>query len=131
MTVRGLVGLSAAVLLAACGSSSPGDRATTISNADLAGAVRPIADDVPALTADEVAAAAAFYGRTTVSIIVGSGAGGGFDTTARLVARHLGRHIPGTPTVIVVNMPGGGGLVAANHVFDAAPKDGTVIGVFH
>jgi tripartite-type tricarboxylate transporter receptor subunit TctC len=72
-----------------------------------------------------------FYRGKTVSIIVGSGAGGGFDTTARLVARHIGRHIPGTPTVIVVNMPGGGGLVAANHVFSAAPKDGTVIGLFH
>lgn len=72
-----------------------------------------------------------FYRGRTVSIIVGSGAGGGFDTTARLVARHIGRHVPGAPTVIVVNMPGGGGLVAANHVFSAAPKDGTVIGLFH
>ena len=72
-----------------------------------------------------------FYRGKTVSIIVGSGAGGGFDTTARLVARHIARHIPGTPTVIVVNMPGGGGLVAANYVFSAAAKDGTVIGLFH
>ena len=120
-----------ALLLAACGSSSPGDQATAISNAELARAAAPVGDDVPTLTADEVAAAAAFYGRNTVSIVVGSGAGGGFDTTARLVARHIGRHIPGTPTAIVVNMPGGGGLVAANHVFNAAPKDGTVIGLFH
>jgi hypothetical protein len=43
----------------------------------------------------------------------------------------MGRHIPGTPTVIVVNIPGGGGLVAANHLFNTAPKDGTVIGLFH
>jgi len=108
--VAGLAALSAALLIAACGSSSPaGQTAAT----------------------DEVAEAAAFYARTTVSIIVGSGAGGGFDTTARLVARHIGRHIPGTPTVIVVNMPGGGGLVAANHVFNTAPKDGTSIGLFH
>src|SRR5262245_62190284 len=64
-----------------------------------------------------------FYRGKTVSIIVGSGAGGGFDTTARLVARHIGKHIPGEPVVIVQNMPGGGGLVAANHVFSAAPKD--------
>ena len=85
----------------------------------------------PTLSADERQAAAAFYGSKTVSIVVGSGAGGGFDTTARLVSRHIGRHIPGTPTVIVVNMPGGGGLLAANHLFNAAPKDGTVIGVFH
>ena len=133
--VLGLVGrsvaLSAALLLAACGSSSSGDRSTALSNPELARAAAPIEDDVSTLTADEVAAAAAFYGRNTVSIIVGSGAGGGFDTTARLVARHIGRHIPGTPTAIVVNMPGGGGLVAANHVFNAAPKDGSVIGLFH
>jgi tripartite-type tricarboxylate transporter receptor subunit TctC len=75
--------------------------------------------------------AADFYRGKTVSIVVGSGAGGGFDTTARLIARHIGKHIPGTPTVIVVNMPGGGGLVAANHVFSAAAKDGTIIGLFH
>jgi len=72
-----------------------------------------------------------FYQGKTVSIIVGSGAGGGFDTTARLVARHISDHIPGAPTIIVVNMPGGGGLVAANHVFSAAAKDGTVMGLFH
>ena len=71
-----------------------------------------------------------FYRGRTVSIIVGSGAGGGFDTTARLVARHIGRHVPSSPTVIVVNMPGGGGLVAANHVFSAAAKDGTIVGPF-
>ena len=72
-----------------------------------------------------------FYRGRTVTIVVGSGAGGGFDTTARLVSRHIGRHIPGNPTVIVQNMPGGGGLVAANHVFNAATRDGTVIGLFH
>jgi len=77
------------------------------------------------------AGGADFYRGKTVSIIVGSGAGGGFDTTARLVSRHISRHIPGEPTVIVVNMPGGGGLVAANHVFSAAAKDGTIVGLFH
>jgi tripartite-type tricarboxylate transporter receptor subunit TctC len=70
-------------------------------------------------------------GAGTLTIVVGSGAGGGFDTTARLVSRHIGRHLPGNPTVIVQNMPGGGGLVAANHIFNAAPKDGSVIGLFH
>lgn len=69
-------------------------------------------------------------GRDTLTIVVGSGAGGGFDTTARLVARHISRHIAGAPTVIVVNMPGGGGLVAANHLFNAAPRDGSVVGLF-
>jgi tripartite-type tricarboxylate transporter receptor subunit TctC len=72
-----------------------------------------------------------FYSGKTLTIVVGSGAGGGFDTTARLVSRHIANHIPGTPTVIVQNMPGGGGLVAANYLFNAAPKDGTVIGLFH
>lgn len=96
------VGLAAVMLVAACGPSE--------------------VNDLPA---------GDFYRGKTVSIIVGSGAGGGFDTTARLVARHIGRHIPGTPIVIVVNMPGGGGLVAANHVFSAADKDGTVVGLFH
>lgn len=81
--------------------------------------------DNAATTPDE------FYRGKTVAIVVGSGAGGGFDTTARLVSRHIGRHIPGTPTVIVQNMPGGGGLVAANYIFNAAPRDGTVIGLFH
>lgn len=82
-------------------------------------------------SAGDAGSASDFYRGKTLSIIVGSGAGGGFDTTARLVSRHIGRHICGNPTVIVVNMPGGGGLVAANHVFSAAPKDGTVIGLFH
>jgi len=81
--------------------------------------------------AGDAGGAPEFYRGKTLSIVVGSGAGGGFDTTARLVSRHIGRHVPGTPTVIVVNMPGGGGLVAANHVFSAAPRDGTVVGLFH
>jgi tripartite-type tricarboxylate transporter receptor subunit TctC len=72
-----------------------------------------------------------FYAGKTLTIVVGSGAGGGFDTTARLVSRHIGRHVPGNPTVIVQNMPGGGGMVAANYMFNVAPKDGTVIGLFH
>ena len=87
-------------------------------------------ETAPATTQEQLPTAD-FYRGKTVSIVVGSGAGGGFDTTARLVARHIGKHIPGSPTVIVVNMPGGGGLVAANHVFSAAPKDGTVMGLFH
>jgi tripartite-type tricarboxylate transporter receptor subunit TctC len=78
-----------------------------------------------------LAACGSIAGGETLTIVVGSGAGGGFDTTARLVSRHIGRHIPGNPTVIVQNMPGGGGLVAANHVFNAAPKDGSVVGLFH
>jgi tripartite-type tricarboxylate transporter receptor subunit TctC len=129
--LRSLLGLSGALLLAACGCSSPADDSATIPAGEPAGAVVASADGPRTLTAEDLTEAAAFYRRKTVSIIVGSGAGGGFDTTARLVARHIGRHIPGTPTVIVVNMPGGGGLVAANNLFNVAPKDGTVIGLFH
>jgi len=73
---------------------------------------------------------AAFYKGKTVIIRVGYGPGGGFDTTTRVVARYLGNHIPGNPAVIVENMPGGGGMRAANFVYDAAPKDGTMLGVF-
>jgi tripartite-type tricarboxylate transporter receptor subunit TctC len=129
--LRCLRGLSGALLLAACGPSSPADHTSAIPSAEPARVAAPLGNDSPTLTADDLAAAAAFYRRRTVSIIVGSGAGGGFDTTARLVARHIGRHIPGNPTVIVINRPGGGGLVAANHLFNTAPKDGTVIGLFH
>ncbi len=69
-----------------------------------------------------------FYKGKTVTIYVGLSAGGGYDTNARLVGRHIGKHIPGTPTVVVRNMPGAGGLVMTNHVSQAAAADGTNIG---
>jgi tripartite-type tricarboxylate transporter receptor subunit TctC len=68
-----------------------------------------------------------FYQGKRIQLIVGSGAGGGYDTYARQVARHLGRFIPGAPVFVVQNMPGAGGVVAANYVANVAPKDGTVI----
>jgi tripartite-type tricarboxylate transporter receptor subunit TctC len=68
-----------------------------------------------------------FYKGKTINIIVGFGPGGGYDLYARMLARHLGRHIPGNPTVVVQNMEGAGGVRAANHVYAVAPKDGTVI----
>ena len=68
-----------------------------------------------------------FYANKTISIIVGFGAGGGYDLYARLLARFLGNHIPGKPNVIVQNMEGAGGVRAANHVYAIAAKDGTVI----
>jgi tripartite-type tricarboxylate transporter receptor subunit TctC len=71
---------------------------------------------------------AAFYRGRTVRIVVGAAPGGGFDLYSRLIARHVGRFIPGQPTVIVENMPGAGALLAANHVYNTAPRDGTVIG---
>jgi tripartite-type tricarboxylate transporter receptor subunit TctC len=69
-----------------------------------------------------------FAGRT-VQLVIGFGAGGGFDLWGRLVARHLGRHLPGHPTVVVQNMPGAGGFVAVNHIYNVAARDGTAIGL--
>jgi tripartite-type tricarboxylate transporter receptor subunit TctC len=72
--------------------------------------------------------AAEFYKGKTISIIVGSDVGGGYDLTARTVARHLGKHIPGRPNIIVENKPGASSIIASNYVYEVAPKDGTVIG---
>jgi tripartite-type tricarboxylate transporter receptor subunit TctC len=72
-------------------------------------------------------AAADFYRGRTVTIIVGSGAGGGFGLNGRLAGNHIGKHIPGNPTVIVQFMRGGGGTKAANYVYNISPKDGSVI----
>jgi tripartite-type tricarboxylate transporter receptor subunit TctC len=71
---------------------------------------------------------AEFYKGKTVSLIVSSSTGGGYDTLARTIAKHLGKHIPGNPTVVVRNMPGAGGIVATNHLYNVAARDGTVIG---
>jgi tripartite-type tricarboxylate transporter receptor subunit TctC len=79
------------------------------------------------LSAPALAQPAPTLAGRTVQLIVGFGAGGGFDLWGRLVARHLGRHLPGHPTVVVQNMPGAGGLMAANHIYNVAPKDGTAI----
>jgi tripartite-type tricarboxylate transporter receptor subunit TctC len=70
---------------------------------------------------------AAFYDGKTVNIIVGFGPGGGYDLYARLLARYLSNYIAGKPNVVVQNMDGAGGVRAANYVYSAAPKDGTVI----
>lgn len=70
-----------------------------------------------------------FYKDKTIRIIVGFAAGGGFDTYARIIARHMGKHIPGNPTIIVENMGGAGSLLAANHLYRAKP-DGLTIGNF-
>ena len=64
-------------------------------------------------------------------MMVGFSVGSSYDTVMRTVARHIGKHIPGNPTVIPVNRPGAGSLAATNQVFNASPRDGTVIGVFN
>jgi tripartite-type tricarboxylate transporter receptor subunit TctC len=68
-----------------------------------------------------------FYKGKAIRLIVSSSPGGGNDTYSRLIARHIGRHIPGNPSFVVQNMPGGGGLIAANYLYLKAPKDGTVM----
>ena len=68
-----------------------------------------------------------FYRGKTVTIVVGSSPGGGYDAYARLLGRHFSKHIPGSPTVVVSNMPGGGSEIAAGYVANVAPKDGTYI----
>lgn len=70
-----------------------------------------------------------FYRGKQITILVGFSAGGTYDATARLFARHLGRHLAGNPTVIVQNMPGAGSMVATMNLFHTAPKDGTTLGV--
>ncbi|MGH7033290.1 MAG: Bug family tripartite tricarboxylate transporter substrate binding protein [Stellaceae bacterium] len=80
-----------------------------------------------AFAADNVAD---FYKGRTVTIDIGYSAGGGYDLYARVLARHLGDHIPGHPSVIPQNMPGAGSLKATNYLYNVAPKDGTVIATF-
>lgn len=70
-----------------------------------------------------------FYKGRTLTIVVGYDAAASYDLYSRLLSRHFGRHIPGEPNVIVQNMPGGSSLKAANYVYNAAPKDGSTVGV--
>ena len=71
-----------------------------------------------------------YYKGKTIRIVVGFSAGGGFDTYARAIARHMSRHIPGQPPIIVENMTGAGSLISANHLFKVAKPDGLTIGHF-
>ncbi len=76
------------------------------------------------------AAAPGFYSGKTLQIIVSSGVGAdSYDSLSRLVGRHIGPHLPGDPVVVVRNMPGAGGILAANALYNIAPRDGTVIGM--
>jgi hypothetical protein len=90
-----------------------------------AAALLTIAAAAPSAAQDAVAQ---FYRGKQMEIIVGSSAGGGYDTYARLLSRHMGKHIPGNPGFVVQNMPGAGGNKAAGFVYGVAPQDGTVIG---
>jgi tripartite-type tricarboxylate transporter receptor subunit TctC len=93
----------------------------------VAGALLPLGS--PALA--QPAGDAVFYKGKTITLTTSTGAGGTYDTIARLFARHMPRHIPGNPTMIVENMPGGGNVLATNYMFNIAPKDGTAIATIH
>jgi tripartite-type tricarboxylate transporter receptor subunit TctC len=70
-----------------------------------------------------------FYKGKSLTLVVGNGPGGGFDVFGRLLGRHIGRYVPGNPSVVVQNMPGAGSLLAANYLYNLAPKDGTTFGL--
>ena len=72
-----------------------------------------------------------FYKGKTVSILMGTGPGASYDLYGRTIAEHISRHIPGNPTVIVEHMPGAGGVIAANHIYNTAPQDGTRLLLSH
>ncbi len=78
-----------------------------------------------------LASAASYYEGKTVTIVVGYKPGGGYDQYARLLAKHLPKYIPGSPTIIIQNMPGGGSIIAANYVYATAKPDGFTIGTFN
>jgi tripartite-type tricarboxylate transporter receptor subunit TctC len=76
------------------------------------------------------ASAQEFFKGRTVVVLVGTAAGGGFDTYSRMMARHIGKYLPGNPSVVVQNMPGAGQLIAANHLYNRSSRDGLTIGHF-
>lgn len=104
-----------ALIATACGGTSPGTGQGTSGGATGA----------PAAAGDR------FFEGKTIRVVVGLEAGGGFDTTARLLARHMGKYIPGNPTLVVENMPGAGSRVAANFLYKVAQPDGLTFGVFN
>jgi len=83
---------------------------------------------VSLLTSAFAASVEEFYKGKTIQFIVGGSAGGGYDAYTRLIARHFSQYVPGKPATVVQNMPGAAMLIAANYIFNSAPRDGTVIG---
>ena len=71
-----------------------------------------------------------FYKGKTITLLIGSSSGGGYDSYARVLARHMSEHIPGNPLIVPRNMPGAGSFLVANFIVNVAPRDGTVIGAF-
>jgi tripartite-type tricarboxylate transporter receptor subunit TctC len=83
---------------------------------------------LPAFAQPSSPAANALAGKT-FRMIIGFGVGGGYDQWARTVAQHMGKHLPGNPTLVPQNMPAGGSIAATNYIYELAPKDGTVLGL--
>ena len=84
-------------------------------------------DAAPSLAAD---AAADFYKGKQVRVFIGNTTGGDYDSYARTISRYMPRYLPGNPTFVPTNMPGAGGIVLANHLYNVAPRDGTTMGTF-
>ncbi len=85
---------------------------------------------IPALMAASAAAEEAPASGHTISVVVGFSPGGAYDLYARILAKHMGQHLPGNPTLVVQNMPGAGGIKVSNYLYQVAPKDGSVFGTF-
>lgn len=88
----------------------------------------PIFISVSLVTSAVASSVEEFYKGKTIRFVVGASAGGGYDTYTRLIARRFAQYVPGKPTIVVQNMPGAAMLIAANYIFNGAPRDGTVIG---
>src|SRR5215475_12806674 len=81
---------------------------------------------IPAAAAQAQPADEFFRGKRELTLITSSSAGGGYDQYSRLIARHMTKYVPGNPNIVVQNMVGGGGIRAANYIYNVAPKDGSV-----
>ena len=83
------------------------------------------------ITAPAQLSADDFYKGKTIRFVVGLAPGGGYDLSARTVGRHMGKHIPGNPTIVVENMTGAGSLIAANYTYNSAKPDGLFVGIWN
>jgi tripartite-type tricarboxylate transporter receptor subunit TctC len=117
--------------LVACSRAAPGLSDGAAAPAAGRAAAKPAAPAAPP-AAEQPAAESTdrFYAGKTVRVIVGFSAGGNYDIWARVLARYMPKYLPGNPTMVVENMTGAGSLIAANYLYNAAPRDGTVFGTF-
>ena len=110
-----------------CTQPNPGrkDNATSVDEPCASGLLLASVAGAPA----QAQSVADFYRGKTVNVLIGVGVGGEYDLQARLVARHIGKHIPGNPDVVPQNMTGAGGIKMANYLYTSRPQDGTNIGM--